>query len=182
AQARQVRNGLMVAMLARHPVRLKNFASLDIGRSFLEIKSSWWFVLSASETKVNRPDERRIDDLLKPALDRYLEKYRPWLAGADQSTAALWLSSNDGTPMSYAGVASATTETTRATIGVAVSPHLFRTAIASSAAIHGGPTPHLASALLHHRDHRVTEARYNRASNLTAAKSFQEIIQRYVKN
>src|ERR1035438_7230048 len=33
AQARQVRNGLMVAMLALYPIRLKNFASLEIGRS-----------------------------------------------------------------------------------------------------------------------------------------------------
>jgi integrase len=181
-QARQVRNGLMVAMLAMHPVRLKNFATLEIGRSLLEIKSSWWIVLSASETKEDRPDERRIDDLLKPALDRYLKKYRPWLAGADQSTAALWLSSNDGNPMTYDGVARAITETTRATVGVAVSPHLFRTATASSAAIHGGANPHLARALLHHTDHRVTEAHYNRASNLSAANSFQEIIQGYVKD
>ena len=103
AQARQVRNGLMVAMLAMHPIRLKNFATLEIGRNFLEIKGSWWIVLSASETKEDRPDERRIDDLLEPALDRYLKKYRLWLAGADQSTAALWLSSNDGNAMSYAG-------------------------------------------------------------------------------
>ena len=113
AQARQVRNGLMVAMLAMHPIRLKNFAALEIGRSLVETKGSWWIVLSASETKEDRPDERRIDDLLQPALDRYLEKYRPVLAGADQSTAALWLSSNDGNPMTYDGVARAITETTR---------------------------------------------------------------------
>ena len=104
-QARQVRNGLMVAMLAMHPIRLKNFADLEIGRNFIEIKGSWWIVLSASETKEGRPDERRIDDLLQPALDRYLRKCRPVLAGADQSTAALWLSSNDGNAMTYDGVA-----------------------------------------------------------------------------
>jgi integrase len=172
----------MVAMLAMHPVRLKNFAALEIGRNFLEIKRSWWIVLSASETKENRADERRIDDLLKPALDRYLKKYRPWLAGADQSTAALWLSSNDGNPMTYNAVARVITETTRATISVAVSPHLFRTAIATSAAIYGGAKPHRASALLHHTDHRVTEAHYNRASNLSAANAFQEIVQGYVKD
>src|SRR5260221_10863130 len=137
AQARQVRNGLMVAVLAMHPIRLKNFAALKIGRNLVEIKGSWWIVLSASETKEDRPDERRIDDLLQPALDRYHRKYRPVLAGTDQSTiAALWLSSNDGAPMSYDGVARAITDTTRSTVGVAVSPHLFRTAIASSAAIH----------------------------------------------
>ena len=120
AQARRVRNGLMVAVLAMHPIRLKNFAALEIGRSLVEIKGSWWIVLSASETKEDRPDERRIDDLLQPALYRYLKKYRPLLAGADQSTVpALWLSSNDGAPMSYAGVERVITETTRATIGVA---------------------------------------------------------------
>jgi integrase len=182
ARARQVRNGLMVAMLAMHPIRLKNFASLKIGRNFVEIKGSWWIALSAAEPKEDRPDERRIDDLLQPALDRYLKKYRPFLAGADRSTTALWLSSNDGEPMSYDGVARALTETTRSTVGVAVSPHLFRTSIASSAAIHGDANPHLASALLHHTDNRVTEAHHNRASSLSAAKSFREIIQGYVKD
>jgi integrase len=81
--------------------------------------------------------------------------------------------------MTYDGVARAITETTRSTVGVAVSPHLFRTSIASSAAIHGGANPHLASALLHHTDDRVTEAHYNRASSLSAAKSLREIIQGY---
>jgi integrase len=182
AQARQVRNGLMVAMLALHPIRLKNFADLEIGRNFVEIKGSWWIVLSASETKEGRPDERRIDDLLQPALDRYLKKYRPILAEADQSTTALWLSSNDGASMSYAGVERVLTETTRSTVGVAVSPHLFRTAIASSAAIHGGANPHLASALLHHTDAHVTEAHYNRASSISAGESLRSIIQGYIKD
>jgi integrase len=182
SQARQVRNGLMVAMLAMHPIRLKNFADLEIGRNFVEIKGSWWIVLSASETKEGRPDERRIDDLLQPALDRYLKKYRPFLAGADQSTTALWLSSNDGASMSYAGVERVLTETTRTTVGIAVSPHLFRTAIASSAAIHGGANPHLASALLHHTDPHVTEAHYNRASSISAGESLRSIIQGYIKD
>ena len=182
-QARQVRNGLMVAMLAMHPIRLKNFAALEIGRSLVEIKGSWWIVLSAADTKEDRPDERRVDDLLQPALDRYLKKNRPELAGAVQSSVtALWLSSNDGSPMTYDGVARAVTETTRSTVGIAVSPHLFRTSGASSAAIHGGANPHLASALLHHTDHRVTEAHYNRASSLSAAQSYREIIQGYVKD
>jgi site-specific recombinase XerD len=74
------------------------------------------------------------------------------------------------------------TETTRSTVGVAVSPHLFRTSIASSAAMHGGANPHLASALLHHTNHRVTEEHYNRASSLSAVESLRSIIQRYIKD
>jgi site-specific recombinase XerD len=137
--------------------------------------------LSASETKEDRPDERRVDDLLQPALDRYLKKHRPVLAGTSPSVAALWLSSNDGNPMTYDGVARAITDTTRSTVGVAVSPHLFRTAIASSAAIHGGVNPRLASALLHHTDARVTEAHYIRASSLSASASLRNIVQGYIK-
>ena len=182
AQARQMRNGLMVAMLAMHPIRLKNFAALEIGRSLVEIKNSRWIALSAVETKEKRPDERRIDDLLQPALDRFLVKYRPVLAGSDSPPPLLWLSSNNGTPMSYDGVARAVTETTRLTIGTAVSPHLFRTSIASSAAIHGGTNLHLASALLHHRGSGTTEAHYNRASSLSAAETLRNIIQGYIKD
>ena len=77
ARACQIRNGLMVAMLAFCPIRPKNFAALEIGRSFVKIKGCWWIVLSASETKEKRPDERRVNELLTPAIDRYLGRYRP---------------------------------------------------------------------------------------------------------
>jgi hypothetical protein len=91
AKARQVRNGLMVAMLAMHAIRLKNFADLEIGRNFIQINGRWWIVLSAAETKENRPDERQIDDLIADALDRYLCEYRSVLAVRSGPPAALWL-------------------------------------------------------------------------------------------
>ena len=69
ARACQVRNGLMVALLALCPIRRKNFAALEIGRSFVEIHGTWWIVLSASETKEKRPDERPINELLTPVID-----------------------------------------------------------------------------------------------------------------
>src|SRR5262245_22924190 len=80
ARARRARNGLMVALLGCCPIRLKNFAALEIGRSFVQIRGKWWIVLTASETKERRPDERPVDDVLKPAIDRYLSEYRPVLA------------------------------------------------------------------------------------------------------
>jgi hypothetical protein len=57
ARARQFRNGLMVALLAFHPIRLKNFAAFEIGRTFVKVKNKWWIVLPASETKEGRLDE-----------------------------------------------------------------------------------------------------------------------------
>jgi integrase len=176
AKARQFRNGLMLAMLALHPIRLKNFASLEIGRNFKNLSGRWWIVLSAVETKENRPDERLIDDLIAPSLETYLRKYRPLLEVRHARSNGLWLSSLNGDPMTYHGVADAVTRSARAATGVAASPHMFRTAAASSAAIHACYNPHLASALLHHRDKRTTEEHYNRASSLSAAKAFRELI------
>ena len=171
----------MVALLGMCPIRLKNFAALEIGRSFVEIKGRWWIVLAASETKENRADERPIDELLKPAIDRYLTQYRPVLARTDNPPSALWLSSNDGAPMSYDAVESVIKATTVSTVGVDVSPHLFRTSAASTAATHGGDNPHLASALLHHTHPGVTNAHYNRATSLSAAESLRQIIRQYEK-
>jgi hypothetical protein len=43
--------------------------------------------------------------------------------------------------MTYHGVADLIERTTRTAIGVGVSPHMFRTAAASSAAVHANHTP-----------------------------------------
>jgi hypothetical protein len=55
ARSRQFRNGLMVALKALHPIRLKNFAALEIGRTFKKVNNSWWIVLSAADTKESGP-------------------------------------------------------------------------------------------------------------------------------
>jgi integrase len=68
---------------------------------------------------------------------------------------------------------------TREAIGVDVSPHLFRTAGASTAAIYGGNRPHLASRLLNHRDPRVTQEHYNLSTNLTAGEEYALITRSY---
>ena len=68
---------------------------------------------------------------------------------------------------------------TRQTIGVDVSPHLFRTAAATTAAMYGGDTPYLASALLGHRDPRVTAEHYIRATSVNAANTYAEIVRQY---
>ena len=65
------------------------------------------------------------------------------------------------------------------TVGVDVSPHLFRTSAATTAAAFGENTPHLACALLNHTDPRVTEEHYNRATSMNAAEIYSELVQRY---
>jgi hypothetical protein len=62
------------------------------------------------------------------------------------------------------------------TLGVAVNPHRFRKADATSAALYAPQSPHLGSALLHHSDPKVTQEHYNRASSLSVAHDFAKLV------
>jgi len=81
--------------------------------------------------------------------------------------------------MSYASVQEVVTETARLTVGVKVTPHLFRMAAASTAAVYGGSNPNLASAVLHHTNPAITEQHYNRATSMSAAQAYAAIIEQY---
>lgn len=175
-RARRVRNGLMIALLALCPIRLKNFAVLEIGHTFKEVQGSWWIVLPGSSTKSRRPDERRVPGILDEAITFYLNDSRPRLIGTRPSTSALWISFQTGRSFTAKNLGTLISKLTLATLGVDVSPHLFRTAAASTAATYGGEYPHLASAVLAHTDPRVTEKHYNRAGSVSAAHTYADLI------
>jgi integrase len=181
ARANQARNGLMVALLALCPIRRKNFAALEIGRSLVKIRDKWWIVLSADETKERRADERPIDELLTSYIDRYIRDHRSVLVRSHRASSMLWLSSRKGTPLTDKEVANLIRQSTLSTVGVAVGPHLFRTSAASSAAILGRENPNLGSALLHHAHPSVTSTHYNRATSLRAGEDFRQIVRQYQK-
>jgi integrase len=181
ARARGMRNGLMIALLALCPIRVKNFATLEIGHTFGEVHGKWWIALPGISTKSHRPDERPVPALLNRYIDLYLNQSRPVLLGPRPPTNALWISSTTGRPMTTKNIGTLISKITLETLGVDVSPHLFRTAAASTAAAYGGKTPYLASALLNHTDSLVTEEHYNRASSVSASRIYAEIINGYLE-
>ena len=83
--------------------------------------------------------------------------------------------------MTWKNQGSLISKITLRTLGVNVSPHLFRTAAATTAATYGR-TPHLASALLNHTDARITEEHYNRASSLSASQVYADILGDYLQD
>jgi integrase len=178
SRARIVRNGLMIALLAHYPIRLRNFAALSIGSSLLKIDKVWWIMLTAAETKEKKADERPIEDYLGYLIDKYLETYRPVLSRGKAPGSALWLAM-DGKPMAECYVGEVITETTRATLGAPINPHMFRAAAASTAAIHAGDKPHLGSAILHHTHPVVTRENYNRASCVSASQAYGSLTRRF---
>lgn len=179
ARAVGVRNGLMIALLALHPIRIKNFAALRIADTFININGHWWLHIPSDNTKSYRVDERQVPKFMTDVVNRYIEIYRPTLCRSDADHCALWVSSTTGLQLTTKNLGTLVSKITRETIGVDVSPHLFRTAGASTAAVYGGINPHLASALLNHRDPRVTEEHYNRATTFSAGDEYACITQFY---
>jgi site-specific recombinase XerD len=167
----------MLALLAQYPIRLKNFAALEIGRSLIKIDDKWWIVLTATETKEKRADERPIEDEIGVALDKYLEVYRAILCRSTANTNTLWLGI-DGTAMAECSIREVITETTRSALGVPINPHLFRTSASSTAAIHASDKPNLGSAILHHSHPTVALENYNQASSISAGRAYRDVIQR----
>jgi integrase len=178
ARAAGVRNGLLIALLALHPIRIKNFAALSIGDTFVKVGDRWWLHTPAENTKSHRIDERQVPEFVTEVVNRYVETHRPLLCGGAQHP-ALWVSSTTGRQLTTKNLGTLISKITREAIGVDVCPHLFRTAGASTAAIYGGDRPHLASALLNHRGQRITEEHYNRASNISAGEEYALIAQFY---
>ena len=79
-------------------------------------------------------------------------------------------------PMTYGSIYNAVTSVTEATIGVAISPHGFRYAAATTAAWKAGNMPYLASGILQHQDRRITDASYIRATSFEAAQQFGKML------
>jgi hypothetical protein len=177
AQALGIRDGLMLALWPLFPFRRKNFGALEIGTTFSRVRSTWWITLTSDMTKERRADERRIHDWLIPYVEEYLNVARPILLNGAEHTDALWISST-GRPMSPRDVGKSISKVTVRTVGVNVSPHLFRTSAATTASLECPTMPHLASALLDHTDPRVTEKNYIRKSSIQAAQAFAALIRK----
>lgn len=173
-----IRNGFMIALLAACPVRIKNFAALEIGTTFKEEQGNWWITLPYATTKTDAADHRPVPEYLNDAMQLYLTQSRPTLIGSRPATNSLWISSRTGGRYTTKNLGTRISKITFETIGVDVSPHLFRTAAATTSGCYGTDMPYLASALLGHTDPRVTEEHYIRATTLNAAKDYAAILRR----
>ncbi len=173
SQAQHYRNGLMIALLGLCPIRLKNFSSLTPDRNFIRLGGNWCTALSAQETKERRPDERPVPPFLTPFIDCYLRTYRPVF---NCPGPALW-AGRYGKPLGYSAVERIVTETTRLTLGIPISPHLFRDSGASTAYMFAGGMPNLASALLNHRGRKTTQDHYNRARCAFYGQEFEKLVE-----
>lgn len=167
-QAVRFRDGLMIAVLAARPLRLTNFAGLQIDRHLVRIGDDFWLMLSPEETKTHVHIELPIPKALQPYLEHYLEEHRRTLS-IGRTSPFLWLT-HDGRPLRPHAVYQAIVKRTRKAFGLSVNPHLFRDCAATSLAIEDPEHVRAASALLGHASLASTTKYYNQATTLSASR------------
>ena len=174
------RDGLIIAFLALVPVRRRNLADFKVGRNLIDLSNHLLIVFDETETKTHTPFEVEWPDCLIEALEDYLQTYRPilearcgrWYKPVDD---ALWLS-KDGSPMTEIAIYDRIRERTKVKFGVAMNPHLFRDAAATTMAIADPAHVRLAAPLLGHRTFSTTEKYYQQAKTFEAHQVFLKAI------
>jgi hypothetical protein len=167
------RDGLMIALLIRRPLRILNFHALRLGKSLIIRATSASIAFRAEETKGHRPIEAPVPEPLFGALMRYVDRYRPLLLRASQkakgvATDALWIS-RDGTELAKISPHNAVRRRTRDAFGSPLPPHWFRDASVTSL-VHNAPTSsRLIPGILGHATREIAEKHYNQALMIGSA-------------
>jgi integrase/recombinase XerD len=170
------RDGLLIALLAARPLRRANMAGLRLGTSLTRRGGSWWISLAAAETKTGRPIEVPLPEAVTAPLERYLDQHRPLLL-AGGSDDHLWIT-KDGTWLRPHAVFARVTTLTRARLGVAINPHLFRDCAATSIALDDPAHVLITRDVLGHRTLATSQRHYNQAGSLEAARVWQAQVRR----
>ena len=174
------RDGLIIAFLALVPIRRRNLADFKLGRNLIDLSQSLLVVFAESETKTHTALELEWPECLIEPLEEYLLTYRPilearcgrWHKPADD---ALWLS-KDGSPMTQMAIYDRIRLRTKVKFGVAINPHLFRDAAATTMAIVDPAHIRLAAPLLGHRSFSTTEKHYQQAKTHEAHQAYIKAI------
>jgi integrase len=168
------RDGLIIALLAANPLRLANIAALELGRTLIKDGATWSFEIPAEKTKERRLHLAILPDWCSPRIDRYVRHYRPLFRNAE-STSRLWLSRN-GRPLSKDSLYCLVCRRTREAFNKRINPHLIRSCLATSAAVHHGAEIGLAMTVLRHQNFDVTQRHYIKAGMIDAVRAYQKIL------
>jgi integrase/recombinase XerD len=176
------RDGLILTFLALRPLRLRNLAGLTLDRHLQLVGDTWVVIIPAEETKTGTPLEFPWPEQLVPALQAWLDRWRPilclrkgrWSRPAETD---LWISS-DGSPMTPRAIYDRVVERTRTAFGVGINPHFFRDIAATTLAYADPARVRISAQLLGHQSFATTEQYYVRANMVAANRRRQESLLR----
>lgn len=161
------RDGLMIALLAYRPLRLRNFTNIKTTQNLRRSDTGWRLQFSAAETKNHKSWFASFPPQLVPHLESYISVFRPLLLRNRQDEGWLWISERSN-PLTDNGIFYAITTRTRAAFGKSINPHLFRDSAATSLAVHDPAHVRLGSHVLGNT-FRTMQTHYNQAQCIQAS-------------
>ena len=165
----QVRDGLLIAILASRAPRIRTIAGLRVGRSIVRDGERFRVVFGPDQLKTRR----HLEYLLPAALTRYVEHYLAvervaLLSG--QRHDAFWVK-RDGSALGADALAYRIRWLSQKRFGTAFGPHRFRYAVGSSMALGDPESPGIAASVLGVSE-RILRQHYDRAGEGVAAMAF----------
>ena len=174
APVTQYRDGLIIAVLAARPIRLKNLTAMTSGQHLIRVGDIYWLRFDAKEVKTGKPIEAPLPGRLTPYMDAYLTEWRLALLGAHMSD-RVWISTR-GNAMPAKSLYWRVSRRTEAAFGLAISPHLFRDCAATSIAIEDPGHVRITASILGHTTLATSQRYYNQAHMLEAGRAIQSSI------
>lgn len=165
-------DGLMMAMLAAKPMRLKNVVGTQVGVHFLRTASGtfeWRF--GKKDTKGRKRSQAEMPPSLLPFFDHWLSNVRPFLLEG-RIHDAMWVTTL-GDPMARTTVYGRFCKATREELGVRINPHATRDIAATSIAVSMPQDVRMIPFILDNDD-RTAQEHYNLADSLSASKYYLE--------
>ncbi len=180
--AARFRDGLMIALLAARPLRIRNFVSIEIGTQLMRQSQGYSLRFEVDETKTRQEIELPFPANLVGRLDTYLTVFRPVLLRQhgrveasmemDHPGSALWVT-EWGTKMSEPTMHARIVDLTRKKFGKSVNPHLFRDCAATSIALTDPDNVAITVQVLGHKTLATSERFYNHAMSRKASETYQ---------
>lgn len=169
------RDGLLIAILAARPLRRGSLAALRLSDISCRGETMWMAVPPEAD-KTGRPVEVPLPSALTPAITAYLDEHRPVLLRGFACD-AFW-ASKAKRAMGDMAIYMRVVKLTREAFGIAVNPHLFRDAAATTIAIEDPGHVRVSATVLGHKSLRVTQQHYDQAQMMHAVRRYQSTISR----
>jgi site-specific recombinase XerD len=193
-RALRFRDGLMIGLLIRRPLRLKNFASLTLAQNLILHHKSATLTFLPNEMKGKRPFDVKFPKAYFEALQTYLTLYRPYLltlGHADDHVTqalnqsgqqhALWIS-NEGKQMADQSIRNAIKRRTLIAFGLDMTPHLFRDASVTTLVRDAPSSARLTRVILGHATIDVTNKHYNQSRMIETSRRHTSLIEQLTTN
>jgi len=166
----QVRDGLLIAILASRAPRIRTVAAMRLGSSIVRDGDRFRLVFGPDQMKTRRHLEYLLPATLTRHVERYLTVERVALLGG-RCHDAFWVK-RDGSALRAGALAYRIRWLSRKRFGIAFGPHRFRYAVGSSMAQADPESPGVAASVLGISP-QILRKHYDRATQDAAAAAFQ---------